>query len=67
MREDGKVFDKFKRFLVVNNIKQKELAEKLGRSEGFINNVLNGRGGEFSLDELRCIKYTYEIQINEYF
>lgn len=67
MRKESRVFDKFKMFLVVNNIKQKELAEKLGRSEGFINNVLNGRGGEFSLDELRCIRYTYEIEINKYF
>jgi len=67
MRKESRVFDKFKMFLVVNNIKQKELAEKLGRSEGFINNVLNGRGGKFSLDELRCIKYTYKIEINKYF
>ena len=67
MRERNKVFDKFKMFLVANNIKQRELAEKLGRSEDFINKALNGRGAEFSLEELRCIRYTYEIKIDEYF
>lgn len=67
MGKKSEVFDKFKMFLVANNIKQKELAEKLGRSEGFINKALNRRGAEFSLEELRCIRYTYEIKINEYF
>lgn len=67
MGKSTKVFDKFKLFLIANNIKQKELAEKLGRSENFINKVLNGRGAEFSLEELRCIRYTYEIKISEYF
>lgn len=67
MRKSNEVFDKFKMFLVANNIKQKELAEKLGRSETFINKALNGKGARFSLEELRCIRYTYKIKINEYF
>ena len=67
MEKKNEVFDKFKMFLIVNNIKQRELAEKLGRSETFINNALNRRGAEFSLEELRCIRYTYKIKINEYF
>lgn len=67
MREKNKVFNKFKMFLVANNIKQKELAEKLGRSEAFINNALNGRGTGFTIEELRWIRYTYQIKINEYF
>lgn len=33
---------KFKGFLLVNNINQKELAEKLGKSHSFINNALMG-------------------------
>ena len=62
-----KSYKKFKKFLSINNIKQKELAQKLGKSHSFINNVLKGRGSEFTLDDFRRIRCLFEIKINEYF
>lgn len=62
-----KSYKKFKEFLSINNIKQKELAQKLDKSHSFINNVLNGRGSEFTLDDFRRIRCLFEIKINEYF
>ena len=59
--------NKFKRFLLVNNIKQSELAEKLGKSHSFINNALNGRGAIFTLEDLSRIRCLFDIKINEYF
>lgn len=67
MINENKSYDKFKKFLSINNIKQKELAEKLGKSHSFINNVLNGRGAKFTPDDFRRIRCLFEIKINEYF
>lgn len=58
---------KFKEFLIVNNIKQKELAEKLGKSHSFINNALNGRGAHFTLEDFRTIRCLFDIKICDYF
>jgi transcriptional regulator with XRE-family HTH domain len=60
-------YNKFKKFLSINNIKQKELAEKLGKSHSFINNALNGRGAKFTPEDFRRIRCIFEIKINEYF
>lgn len=60
-------YDKFKKFLSINNIKQTELAEKLGKSHSFINNALNGRGAKFTPEDFRRIRCLFEIKINEYF
>lgn len=46
---------KFKKFLLVNNIKQKELAEKLSKSHSFTNKGLNGVSVNFTLDNFRTI------------
>jgi transcriptional regulator with XRE-family HTH domain len=59
--------NKFKEFLLVNNIKQKELAERLGKSHSFINNALNGRGANFTPEDFRRIRCLFEIKIDEYF
>lgn len=64
---ENRQYEKFKMFLAVNNIKQKDFAEKLGKSEAFINNALNGRGAEFTLEDFRRIRCLYEIKISEYF
>ena len=60
-------YNKFKEFLSVNNIKQKELAEKLGRSQSFINNALNRRGAKFTPEDIIRIRCLFGIKINEYF
>lgn len=60
-------YTKFKKFLSDNNVKQKELAQKLGKSHSFVNNALNGRGSEFTLGDFRRIRLLFEIKIHEYF
>jgi len=67
MSNKKKSYDKFKMFLSLNNIKQKELAEKLGKSHSFINNALNGRGAKFMPEDFRGIRRLFKIQISEYF
>ncbi|MDR3596635.1 helix-turn-helix transcriptional regulator [Clostridium sp.] len=67
MLKSHEPYNKFKRFLSINNIKQKELAEKLGKSYSFINNALNGRGAKFNSEDLRQIRCLFQIKINEYF
>ena len=61
-----KPYVKFKKLLFDNNIKQKELAQKLGKSYTCVNNVLNGRGN-FTLEDLKMIRCLFAIKINEYF
>lgn len=67
MNNERKPYDKFKRFLAINNIKQKELAEKLGKSESFINNALNRRGAKFTPEDFRGINRLFNIRISDYF
>lgn len=67
MVESQENYIKFKKFLFINNIKQKELAESLGKSRVFVNNVLNGRGAQFSLEDLKRIRCLFDIKISDYF
>lgn len=60
-------FEKFKKFMSDNNVKQKELAQQLGRSQSFVNNALNRRGAEFSIIDFRNIGRIFKINIHEYF
>ena len=61
-----KPYVKFKKLLFDNNIKQKELAQKLGKSHACVNNVLNGRGN-FTVEDFKRIRCLFEIKIHEYF
>lgn len=67
MAKHRKAYDKFKKFLSINKIRQKELAERLGKSHSFVNNALNGRGAEFTPEDFIRIRCLFEIKINEYF
>lgn len=58
---------KFKKYLIDNNIRQKELAENLGKSQSFVNKALNRNGAEFTSTDFRLIKDSYNIVIDEYF
>jgi transcriptional regulator with XRE-family HTH domain len=60
-------YAKFKKLLFDNNIKQKELAKRLGKSHSYVNRVLNGRGGQFSKSDFIMIKCIFRIEIHEYF
>lgn len=58
---------KFKKLLFDNNIDQKELAKRLGKSYSCVNRVLNGRGGQFTYADFAIIKCLFRIEIHEYF
>lgn len=58
---------KFKKYLSDNDIKQKELAENLGKSLSFINKALNRRGAEFTITDFIMIRDLYDITIHDYF
>lgn len=60
-------YAKFKKLLFDNNINQKELAKRLGKSHSYVNRVLNGRGGQFSRTDFAMIKCVFRIEIHEYF
>ena len=67
MTRNREPYNKFKQLLSENNIKQKDLAKTLGKSREYVNDILNGRGAEFSLWDFRIIKFLFEIEIHEYF
>lgn len=58
---------RFKAFLVVNSISQRDVAELLGKSVSAINQNINGTGGDFSLSEVRLICGKYKINVDVYF
>ncbi|WP_437829023.1 helix-turn-helix domain-containing protein [Niallia taxi] len=58
---------KLKAFLVENAIKQREIADLLGKSTSAFNQNLNGTGGDFSLDEVRLLCKWLNITADEYF
>jgi transcriptional regulator with XRE-family HTH domain len=60
-------YDKFKGLLFAKNTNQKELADKLCKSYSCVNNILNGRRGQFSYEDLELIKNLFKIKINDYF
>lgn len=60
-------YGKFKGLLFAKNTNQKELADKLGKSYSCVNRVLNGRGGQFTFEELEMIKDLFKIKIHDYF
>lgn len=57
---------RFKEFLIINNINQKELAEKLGRSPSFFSRALNGTGKQFTADDILRMNCLLGINILEY-
>lgn len=60
-------YGKFKGLLFAKNTNQKELADKLCKSYSCVNSILNGRGGQFTFEELEVIKDLFKIKIHDYF
>jgi len=60
-------YSKFKAFLDESGIKQKELAELLGKSTPALNQNINGTGGDFTMSEVRLICSVYNISCDEFF
>lgn len=60
-------YTKFKAYMEECEIKQKDLAELLGKAIPTVNQNLNGTGGDFSLDDIRKICHTYGISADAFF
>ncbi|WP_160688204.1 hypothetical protein [Clostridium sp. C2-6-12] len=67
VKRKRKPYDKFKELLFDENTNQKELSKLLYKSYSCVNSILNGRGGQFTYEELEFIKDLFEIKINDYF
>lgn len=61
-----KPYNKFKGWLVENEIKQSEVAELLGITESNLNLKLNGKQ-DISIEQVRKICSTYSISADTYF
>lgn len=61
-------YTKFKAWMEEHDVKQKDLAELLGKKRtSTINQNLNGTGGDFSMPDVRKICLTYGISADEFF
>lgn len=58
---------KFRTLLQEKGIKQKEVAELIGKGVSAFNQNLNGTGTDFSVSEVRLICKTYSISADEFF
>jgi predicted XRE-type DNA-binding protein len=67
MKEKRQPYHEFKQFLKENKIRQHELADLLHLSRTNLNLKLNGKGADFSLDEIRMIKKLYGISSDDFF
>ena len=54
-------------YLKENNIRQKEVAELLGKTTSAFNQQLNGTGGDFTVDEVVKICGRFGISAEKYF
>ncbi|HBF2805540.1 TPA: helix-turn-helix transcriptional regulator [Clostridioides difficile] len=55
MNNERDSYIKFKCFLIENNIRQKDIAKLLNVSESTLSKKINGKGGDFSIQELKII------------
>lgn len=62
-----KPYHKFKGWMKENQISQQELADLLHINRSKVNTRLNGRGADFSLNEIRKIKAEYNINTDDFF
>jgi DNA-binding Xre family transcriptional regulator len=58
-------YSKFKGYLAENNIQQKEVAKTINISEATISKRLNGKGGDFTIQDLKkiCNKFNIKAEI----
>lgn len=62
-----KGYAKLKGFLVEHGIKQDNLARDLGINRVTLSKKLNQNNADFSLEEVRYICSTYELDANQFF
>lgn len=64
---ENKAYNKFKAYLIENEIKQEEVADFLGVTRTTFNTKLNRNGQDFSLDEVRRLCNKYKLDANDFF
>lgn len=62
-----KSHDKFKEFLRNSGIEHQRVAELLNRDKSVISRKINGKSGNFDLEEIRIICERWDLDPNEYF
>ncbi|AVP54492.1 transcriptional regulator [Clostridium tetani] len=60
-------YSKFKGFLAEKDIKQKEIAELINVSEATLSKRLNGKGGDFTIQDLKKICVALDIKAEIFF
>lgn len=60
-------YSKFKGYLVEKNIKQKSVAEMLKISQATLSKRINGKGGDFTVQELEKICTSLKIKAELFF
>jgi len=61
-------YARFKNYLVMNDIKQKDLAFLLQRNKSYISLCLSGKNGkDFSIHEVRTMCNNYGITADDFF
>lgn len=58
---------KFKGYLAENNIQQKELAKIMNISQATLSKRLNGKGGDFTIQDLKKICSTLGVKAEIFF
>lgn len=58
---------KFKGYLAENNIQQKEIAEMLNISQATLSKKINGRSGDFTVQDLKKICTNLKIKAEIFF
>lgn len=67
MLEIREPYSKFKGFLAENSIQQKKVAELINISQATLSKRINGKGGDFSIQDLKKICSTLKIEAEIFF
>lgn len=65
--QEREAYCKFKGFLAEKNIQQKDIATLLNISQATLSKRINGKGGDFSIQELKVICRKLEISAEIFF
>lgn len=60
-------YENFKIFMLINNIKQKEIADLLGITESNVSLKINKKNQDFTKKQVKIICDHYQISADEYF
>jgi predicted XRE-type DNA-binding protein len=67
MTEKREPYYKFKGYLAENNIQQKKVAKLINISQATLSKRINGKGGDFSIQDLKIICGELKIRAEIFF